>query len=338
MSSRSVTSWIVPSPGFVDPGSTPKLAKRWAAIISELQMRRGQNVDQGALGVLALKPDDPDVLPRIKVCFIEAQATSPNVFFFGRHERCDVGEIPGASLRHAVVLTWPSNSDRAAMEVIDLHTPGGLAVTSGGRADRLFGYEGLRAGIGEFEVILLWAPPHQPFAINWPDEINEMDDLKTMINAVVVPNDVDGMLRVLGDKWARLDADQSSVIVDLDDDGGSWRRRSGKVPVSRDVTVVKSTEAALKRGLLLGRYPRCDALAASTDNQISRVHALLIAREGRLWVIDTASHNGTQIIDIQSGAIRKNLTTNLWAHPLAAGEGIRLGRTEIVLNISSEQP
>jgi hypothetical protein len=113
----------------------------------------------GALGVLALKPGDSEITPRIKVCFIEPAATAPNVFFFGRHERCDVGEIPGASLRHAVVLTWPAARSQAVLEMIDLHTPGGLALTQGGRGDRLLGYEALRTGIGEFEVILMWAPP-----------------------------------------------------------------------------------------------------------------------------------------------------------------------------------
>jgi hypothetical protein len=335
MSSRNATSWIVPAPSFSDPGATPNTARRWAALISELQMRRGENVGMGALGVLALKPEDPDQTPRLKVCFIEPDARAPNVFFFGRHERCDVGEIPGASLRHAVVLTWPNSRGKAVMEVIDLHTPGGLALTQGGRGDRLLGHEALRTGIGEFEVILLWAPPHRPFTINWPDELNKLEDLKTIANAIVVPEDPEAMLRVLGDKWVQLDDENSSLFVEKDESSGDWHRRSGKIRVARDVQIIRTTKTALQRGFLLGRYPRCDGLAASTDNEISRVHALLLAREKQLWVIDTASHNGTQIIDVKTGAVRKTLTKGNWVHPLAKDEGLRLGKTEVVLGISS---
>lgn len=53
--------------------------------------------------------------------------------------------------------------------------------------------------------------------------------------------------------------------------------------------------AAARRGILLGRYERCDAagLAAMRTNALSRVHALLIEAGGELRLLDTASTNGT---------------------------------------------
>ena len=52
-------------------------------------------------------------------------------------------------------------------------------------------------------------------------------------------------------------------------------------------------EADLERGVLVGRYERCQ-LGAS-DDKMSRVH-LLIIRDGQLtWAIDTASTNGTKV-------------------------------------------
>jgi hypothetical protein len=50
--------------------------------------------------------------------------------------------------------------------------------------------------------------------------------------------------------------------------------------------------AALRDGVLLGRYPRCDRTVVN-DESVSRVHALLIQLGEQLLVIDTASTNGT---------------------------------------------
>jgi hypothetical protein len=51
---------------------------------------------------------------------------------------------------------------------------------------------------------------------------------------------------------------------------------------------------ALRDGLLLGRYHRCDAVDPD-DASLSRVHALLLHDHDRLLVVDTASFNGTRV-------------------------------------------
>lgn len=50
----------------------------------------------------------------------------------------------------------------------------------------------------------------------------------------------------------------------------------------------------LHDGVLLGRYPRCDASRFIDDGSLSRVHALLIQIDDTVLVIDTASRNGTR--------------------------------------------
>ncbi len=52
---------------------------------------------------------------------------------------------------------------------------------------------------------------------------------------------------------------------------------------------------AAQRGILLGRYDRCDTHGAQvlTDNNISRVHLLVLGVGDMLYAIDTASTNGT---------------------------------------------
>jgi len=55
-------------------------------------------------------------------------------------------------------------------------------------------------------------------------------------------------------------------------------------------------EDALRDGVLLGRYGRCDARdLAGEDESLSRVHSLLIRSDERLLLVDTASSNGTFI-------------------------------------------
>jgi len=54
-------------------------------------------------------------------------------------------------------------------------------------------------------------------------------------------------------------------------------------------------DQALRDGILLGRYARCDGAALLEDQQMSRVHAMLLQIDDALMVIDTASRNGTYL-------------------------------------------
>jgi hypothetical protein len=53
--------------------------------------------------------------------------------------------------------------------------------------------------------------------------------------------------------------------------------------------------AALRDGVLVGRYARCDGAGLLDDPSLSRVHALLLDVEDAFLVIDTASRNGTRL-------------------------------------------
>jgi FHA domain len=71
----------------------------------------------------------------------------------------------------------------------------------------------------------------------------------------------------------------------------------------RGYLVVRSAEgemtlelgrAAVTRGVLLGRYDRCDGsrFGVLSDRAISRVHVLLIEIAGTLYAVDAGSTNG----------------------------------------------
>jgi hypothetical protein len=61
----------------------------------------------------------------------------------------------------------------------------------------------------------------------------------------------------------------------------------------REMTMVLGA-SAITRGVLLGRYDRCDASDPSVlaTPSISRVHALVVELAGRLYVVDAGSTNG----------------------------------------------
>lgn len=54
------------------------------------------------------------------------------------------------------------------------------------------------------------------------------------------------------------------------------------------------TRQALRNGVLLGRYARCDGAGLAADDSISRVHLLIVLDGDRLLAIDAASTNGTR--------------------------------------------
>jgi predicted component of type VI protein secretion system len=70
----------------------------------------------------------------------------------------------------------------------------------------------------------------------------------------------------------------------------------------------------LARGLLIGRDERCDVVVP--DGYASRVHAVMLELDERLWLIDTGSSNGTWL---QAG-LRVN------CHALQDGDAWWIGR------------
>ncbi len=70
-----------------------------------------------------------------------------------------------------------------------------------------------------------------------------------------------------------------------------------RVSARADTQTVVLGERALDAGILLGRYERCDTHGASVldDDNISRVHVLIIRIDDVVYAVDTASTNGTYL-------------------------------------------
>jgi FHA domain len=123
------------------------------------------------------------------------------------------------------------------------------------------------------------------------------------------------------------------------------RQDSGDEPVCAQVTinspdgneVLLVGHESLRRGLLVGRYERCDASGQNADESVgmSRVHALVIESDGVPYAIDLGSTNGTYVYCAASKGF-----VGVRVVPLYDGDIIALGSTDTCLgwNIIEQVP
>jgi hypothetical protein len=88
------------------------------------------------------------------------------------------------------------------------------------------------------------------------------------------------------------DSSDSLVISGQRDHAGTLeligRHTHGRLSLGHD---------ALRDGVLIGRYARCDGAGLLDDQSLSRVHMLLLHVDDALIAIDTASRNGSHLPD-----------------------------------------
>jgi len=218
----------------------------------------------------------------------------------GRHDVCDLflAGRDELALRHLAVIVEPVTSFApgapCTYRILDLRTTTGF-VDERGRALRGVVCDGaavLRcAGYAVF-VLPLGDPTDWPAsgADAWacvPERIylDERAPIARGSWAVVPHAQQTHITRVPGPR------DPRAALVTNGDLAGTLELQG---PTRR--VVLQIGEAALRDGILLGRYDRCDA-GGVDDDTLSRVHALLIRIGDTLVVIDTASTCGTARVD-----------------------------------------
>ena len=94
----------------------------------------------------------------------------------------------------------------------------------------------------------------------------------------------------------------------------------GTILLSAENTQIAHRVSAedLERGVLIGRYERCQLAGAS--HSLSRVHLVLLLDGGDIWAVDTASLNGTIVSGQKISAIVLDREVEL---KLPAGMGMR---------------
>jgi len=273
-------------------------------------------VDEPGIAIVAVDESTARAAGLVKLL---ARVQRPTAAIVGRHDRCDLflsGSDRLALRQLAIVLApvenWTRGASAVRYRVLDLKTQDGM-IDEEGRVLRGLRAEGpaiLRCGGYAIFILNLGDPTDWPAsAIDaWQmlpervyfDELERcadgtaprprhvaperipMRDFEThqsVVMRTVGPRETGQRLVVGGDAAGTLE------II------GPHRRST--LDIGHD---------ALRDGLLLGRYHRCDAVDPD-DASLSRVHALLLHDHDRLLLIDTASFNGTRISGAENARV-----------------------------------
>ncbi len=264
-----------------------ELRERWQEILERVEMWRAEHPEGAAMAVIVRHRERFDVALHQLFAHGADDATGreqvPVAVVVGRHSACDlVMETNHASLRHAAVIGW-----RDGVVAIDLRSELGLTTMDGRTARRMSSTQALRFVAASAELTTLFAPVDAPFAVRWADQ------LEAALSGALVDD---------ADPPARRHAPADNAAADW----GTWeksvvvRTRVAGMPapvVHEDQLAIRATRDAIERGVVLGRYTRCDRTTALADDvRVSRVHALVLAAYGALWVVDTASTGGTSLV------------------------------------------
>ncbi|HEY5928472.1 MAG TPA: hypothetical protein VIV11_42590 [Kofleriaceae bacterium] len=258
-----------------------------------------RDVDEPGLALLAVDEltGAPAGLVRLRARFGRHVAA-----IVGRHDQCDLylSNHGSLALRHlAIVLdpvqSWRRNSNTVRYRILDLRTSDGFT-DEHGKAMR-----GLRAEGPAF----MRCSGHAIFVLpvgdptDWPESGNDAwDMLPERVYFDEMRAQPDGSLTNLPLDCTRKSMifrthgprDTGEALVDRGDMAGTLElmgaSRSGRLTIG---------DSALRDGVLLGRYARCDGAELLEDLSMSRVHMLLLHADDALLAIDTCSRNGSHL-------------------------------------------
>jgi hypothetical protein len=234
-----------------------------------------------------------------------ARVQRPVAAIVGRHDQCDLylHASERLALRQLAVLlspveSWEAGPPKVRYRVLDLRTSDGM-VDEDGRALRGLRAEGpaiLRAAGYTIFILTLGDPT------DWPTSAEDAwDMLPERVYFDELENPAGGSLprmRVLREGTRQSVIFRTQGPRDTGMGLGSSRDLVGVLELAgphRHLSLSIGADA-LRDGVLLGRYARCDAAEDPDDPSLSRVHALLVHSDDRLLLIDTASYNGTRIV------------------------------------------
>lgn len=268
-----------------------------------------RTVDEPGLAIIAVDERTARAAGVVKVL---ARVGRPVAAIAGRHDQCDLylrGHDGLALRQFAVVLapvtSWAPGAKAVQYRVLDLRTNDGMADEDGRilRGIRAEGPSVLRCAGYTFFILTLGDPTDFPQSATdaWdmmPERIY-FDELENCAGGSAAKlrlprNDLrqSYIFRTQGPRETGVINHTACGVI------GNERDLAGRLEIqgpNRRVLLDVGHDA-LRDGVLLGRYGRCDASEALDDPSLSRVHALLVCEQDKLLVVDTASYNGTRIV------------------------------------------
>ena len=222
--------------------------------------------------------------------FLKTKMDQINTLILGRHSQSEVilAADQSLSLRHLVFMTYPK-AKRLVYRILDLRSRSGFENEVGTHCHSLIsdGHGFIR--LNHYHIMCI------------PAQCASLSNTEPQVAWESLPprqfNDVPSHTKDLPF------SDSCSSILSTPPPA-PLRSRLIQKPVaslelfSGDNYVNQPLDSAmLSTGILIGRYTRCDKAFQPflTINSISRIHSLIVEVEGRMYIIDTASTNGTYV-------------------------------------------
>jgi hypothetical protein len=236
-----------------------------------------------------------------------AKETVVNPLILGRHSSADVflPSDPRISLRHLAVVLHRRHGSPVAFRVLDLRTPLAFGDEDGSRLEAVEASGPLLLWCGSLGLLLFPTGGGTP---TWPEDADaawsQVPERRYLEKAPASaergpaaevkarplhPPEPAATTTTLVSTFA------GPVFPSLDPDESDPPRGELRVDSASGGAAVRIGAKAAHRGVLLGRYGRCDTagLPVLTDSGLSRVHLLVLELDGALYAIDTASKNGS---------------------------------------------
>ncbi len=249
------------------------------------------------------------------LCTLRARVARYVAALVGRHDACDLFLHANheLALRHLVIVldpvkNWSRDSAAVRYRVLDLRTQTGFRDEQGRplRGLRCDGPALLRCAGYALFMLPLGDPS------DWPDAA---EDAWSMIPERVYFDELQNtpessMPRIPSRDFANASTHVSMIMRTQgprDTADSLVMPGAGVGTLELIGTHHRGTltlgQAALRDGVLIGRYARCDGAGLLDDPSLSRVHALLLDVEDSFLVIDTASRNGTRLAGGESARV-----------------------------------
>jgi len=247
--------------------------------------------------------------------FLASPKEGVNVGVVGRHSEADLYlDDPSIALRHLVFLVAPRGPQGDAVDgmarfrVLDLNT-GSPPIDEEGRAvESLTATGPVFLGCQGHAIMAFvtgdpgdWPASAEDAWSRLPDRVFMEEDRAPSAHAEPPTPDARAprMTRVEPRRATTIRRESGPAHVATRQDAGDEPVFGQLIIASLDrMETLRIGRESLRRGLLVGRYDRCDAgRTAIEDPGVSRVHVLIIESDGLPYAIDLGSTNGTLCTD-----------------------------------------
>lgn len=217
----------------------------------------------------------------------------------GRHAQCAF-RLPAldVSLRHVVAHVRSNENNDMVTRLWDLNTKQSFITEDGVYSSALVAEGALFITIGHYSLMFVpldalgdkqwpqrgedaWSELPQRKFLDRRDVASQGDIFNQQPNKPNSNMDITQITRVNAPVMLGEDVDSSQA----------WGKVTIEIPTGKMERFV--SEDQINRGILIGRYSRCQ-IRLDNDDSLSRVHLMLVKIGQEIWAIDTASTNGTR--------------------------------------------